>query len=44
MRVLSAGVAKFFGNYADNKYPVYSGRNNAERRALDEVNHCMWGP
>ena len=41
---LSAGVAKFFGNYADSKYPVYSGRNNAERRARDEVNHCMWGP
>ena len=44
VHVLSAGVAMFFGNCADSKYPVYSGRNNAEHRARDEMKHCMWGP
>ena len=44
VRVLSAGVAELFGNCAGSKYPVYSGRNNAEYRARDEVIHYMWGP
>ena len=33
--VLSAGVAELFGNCAGGKCSVYSGRNNAERRAHD---------
>jgi hypothetical protein len=28
-------MTKLFGNCAGGKYPVYSGRNNAERRARD---------
>jgi len=35
VRELSAGMARLFGNCAGGKYPVYSGRSNAERRARD---------
>ena len=35
VRALSAGMTKLFGNCTGGKYPVYSGRNNAEHRAHD---------